>query len=297
MIGNWLFMSKSQSAKRIKTRLKIVGATASAIFSLFAAFTASYAWFASQNTVTATGMSVSVSSQHVSLENVSLYKFNYGTTVYESFTVVDYLDPSEGSVNKYDYDEESGNYLDAGSHSAVKMNMYDPMQSIILGSTLGDLHCNIILKVDIEASGVTSANMDLNAFRLVDKTKTSNQIFLSDCVDFDVFFQSDLDAVTDRTDYYPSYISTGTNMTDEQSIYYKISYLSSEAATHQHFYGGVSTPVTVPLLSDESVTFSNDRLSVYININYSPSQLQGYASEIYARTIEAVYDFNFEFLF
>ena len=291
-------MSKSLSAKGIKTRLKIIGATASAIFSLFTGFTATYAWFASQNTVTATGMSVSVYSQHVSLESVSLYKFNYGTTVYESFTVVDYLDPSEGSVNKYDYDEETGNYLDSNSQSAVKMNMYDPMQSIILGSTLGDLHCNVILKVDIEASGVSSANMNLNAFRLVDKVKTSNQIFLSDCADFDVYFQSDLDAVTNRADYYPTYIPTGTNLTDEQSVYYKISYLSSEEATHQHFYGGGgSTPITVPLVDDEQVTFSNDRLSVYININYSPTQLRNYASEIYARTIEAVYDFNFEFLF
>ena len=283
--------------RKLKTRLRIVGATASTVFTLFTAFTATYAWFASQSTATATGMNVSVFSQHVSLENVSLYKFNYGTTVYESFTVVDYLDPSEGTVDKYSYDEESGNYLDENDNVAIKMNMYDPMQSIVLGSSLSDLHCNVILKVDIEASGVTTANMDLNVFRLVEKTKTSSQIFLSDCVDFDVFFQEDLDGVVNKADYYPSYISTSTDLTAEQAVYYKVSYLSSEANSHAHFYGGVSTPITVPLCSSETVTFSDNKLSVYININYSPSQLQDYASEIYARTIEAVYDFNFEFLF
>ena len=47
---------------KMKTRLKIIGATATAVFSLASVFTGTYAWFASQNSVTATGMQISVAA-------------------------------------------------------------------------------------------------------------------------------------------------------------------------------------------------------------------------------------------
>ena len=48
--------------KKLSTRLKIVGATLTSIFSLFSVFSATYAWFATNNTVAASGMSISVQS-------------------------------------------------------------------------------------------------------------------------------------------------------------------------------------------------------------------------------------------
>ena len=48
---------------RLGSKLKIAGATATAIFSLASVFSATYAWFASQNSVEATGMAVSVKAE------------------------------------------------------------------------------------------------------------------------------------------------------------------------------------------------------------------------------------------
>lgn len=46
--------------RKLKTRLKIVGATVTAIFSLFSVFTATYAWFSTNQSTTVSGASVTV---------------------------------------------------------------------------------------------------------------------------------------------------------------------------------------------------------------------------------------------
>ena len=50
----------AKKGKKISTKLKIIGATVTALFSLFSLFTGTLAWFASNNTVTATGACVTV---------------------------------------------------------------------------------------------------------------------------------------------------------------------------------------------------------------------------------------------
>ena len=58
----FLFQMK-QLTNKMRTRLKIVGATATAVFSLASVFTATLAWFASNQNVTASAGSISIQAE------------------------------------------------------------------------------------------------------------------------------------------------------------------------------------------------------------------------------------------
>lgn len=115
----------SKISKKAQTRLKIIGATATAIFSLASVFTGTYAWFASNNSVSATGMQISIKApDSVEFEMYYLESFtdtssntkdgNYNTTTgfysgyeveYEdaTFTEIDFEHPSNPSPLSIDH--------------------------------------------------------------------------------------------------------------------------------------------------------------------------------------------------
>ena len=98
---------------KTQVRLKIIGATATAIFSLASVFTGTYAWFASNQSVSATGMQVTIKAPDtVDFDMYYLASFtdegdntkdgNYNsTTGYYSGYEVDYED---ATFTKIDFD-------------------------------------------------------------------------------------------------------------------------------------------------------------------------------------------------
>ena len=167
-----------------KTRLKIVSATATVVFSLASVFAGTYAWFFTQSNVTATGMSVAVVSNNCTIESLNLYKFTYAINKYGD---IDYLSPQDGNVNKYPYISPSG-------FGVTEMNVYDPIEKVVMGSSfdLRNMNCNAVYEATISTNSLTEAYLDASAIARQNVLAGNNQTLLSTCVDFDLYFESEI---------------------------------------------------------------------------------------------------------
>ena len=299
-----------------KGHLKIVAACSVAIFSLAALIGGSFAWFI----LSLHGQSdmdefVVVNNGHCDLHSAHLIKFDYKETTYGSgdyqFTAIDYLNPQNGEVNKYAYNKETGSFgyeEDSEWVDVSIMNVYDPLDSVIFGSTLKDLNCNALYEFSVVADDFDEAYLNALALKLTDKIKEDDEIFLTSCVDFDVFTIDDLSddnpAYSDGDDhklYYPSYIDKSEDLTEEEEIYYKLSYLSSLKASHANFYDDDTDEIVIG--SGEEVTFVENgelgtkEVKFYINVNYAPNELEYTSTKIYLGNIKGIFDFMFKFDF
>ena len=245
------------------------------------------------------------------LYGIDLIKFDYHTTTYgegeSAFTVIDYLNPETGAVNNYAYnkDEKSFGYLEDESwHPVSLMNTYDPVDLLIYGGDIRDMNCNSIYKFTISSMDLVDVKFNALVSKLLDKEKQEDELFLTSCVDFDIYFEEDLldtNPVFSEKAYYPSYIDHSETLTDNEDTYYKISYLSSLESSHHHFFGGSDDEIS--LIEDDSKSFVHDDVSglnfftFYVNANYAPSELEYTMTLIYQNHIRAVCDFAFKFYF
>ena len=179
-----------------KPKFKIAVATLIVVFTLATTISGSFAWFAAMSSITVTGATFSVKvSGSCGISEISLYKFDYGSTFYGSFETIDYLTPETGSVNVYDYNQED-NYFgvkegDVWTKRIETMNIYDPTDTVIRKIDLKEVNCNIIYKIEFEASGITAAHLVASG-SVLDLIPGANEILLSDCIDIDVFYDEDL---------------------------------------------------------------------------------------------------------
>ena len=189
--------------QKTKTRLKIVGATATTIFSLFSLFTATLAWFSYNDGATASGMSVMAkSSGGVTIKQTKIIKFDYDTMEFGTKVLPDYINPEKGEVHGYVYDpaRDGGTfcYYDETKAKWITtsgMNPYDPIEKGIKGTAfnLSSLNCNAVYAVTFDSPDndyllrISSVKKDgVNT-----PNANNKEIALSTCVDFDVFFEED----------------------------------------------------------------------------------------------------------
>lgn len=190
--------------KKTRTRIKIVSATATAIFSLASVFTATYAWFAANGSVNATGMQVSVrASGGCTIQSIRLVKFDYEKIALSpTSTIYNYLEPEKGKVSSYVFNESENNtfgYYDESEETprwvpVSAMNAYDPYEKIIKGAgfNLASMNSNAVYEVTF--SNPTSDFLLTLQSTLQGLTANANnrEMLLSSCADIDVFYKDDL---------------------------------------------------------------------------------------------------------
>lgn len=110
------------------------------------------------------------------------------------------------------------------------------------------------------------------------------------------FVPTKWDALLCHDIYYPSY--KDAPYTEDDEIYYKISYISSLETSHANFYSSKPKPSSIPIITNKSMAFADeeDEQIVYVNVNYAPSQADVHTRAIY-NPIKALYDFIFNFQF
>ena len=281
---------KNLSKSKLR-KLRIISALCASVISFGSLISATAAWFFTNQRVEADGMVVAAKNDGIVIESIRLCKFNYPIVDGESL----YLKPEDGSVNVYDYVSGVGHerFEDANGNPQT-MNLFDPVL-VELGTDLRDLYCNAVFIVEISAGNVTAG---LEVFAdLLNKSKNSeSDFYLSDCVDFDVYIPSDLDAVTGKT-YYPSHIDDveNTTLTGYDELFYKISYLS-ENSTHANFYETNPKPSQIAIHDEQNLktlNFVNGRATFYINVNYAPTELEKYARNLAVENRVGINDYAF----
>ena len=201
-------MSQGKKKRNLprKTTVLIAVNTMFLVFALASGFSGTIAWFLSQQSVDTTAGDFKVVSLEGDCELVSieLVKFDYFKTVYnegapDEFTVIDYIRPETGSVNRYEYNdsEDSFGFFDEETWKEVSiMNTYDPIEMIISGDGLRDLNCNAIYEIVVESENLDLAYINAAVSKISEKAKEEDDLFFTTCTNFDIFFEGDLSLST-----------------------------------------------------------------------------------------------------
>ena len=229
-------MLKSQTTKKSKRALFLFLQTAFVIFGLAGAFVGTYAWFTSNTTVENKADFFTVMNDSISIDSVTLTKFNYR----KLGEVTDYLTPSYGTVGTYDYDETDKRFEDGGVE--VVMNRFDPIR-MELGDTLRDQYCNAVYKVTVVSDYPTSP-LKIFANHVAMVKVNDSDIFLTDCLDFDVYTSEEVAAISDKYFSIPvtstsqaSYVLTFFDTEDDENPYFTYTYTTSTGVETQDDIG------------------------------------------------------------
>ena len=309
-----------------KTTMKIVSATAVVIFTLFATVFATFAWFSAAliGKTDSDEFEVVRVTSGAGIESINLIKFEY--PINNTTHKYDYSRGQDGQVKKFVLTD--GSFIDENDHVTSVLTTYDPAEKIVLGESYSLFNSNCQAFYEITFTSEKFGNFILNASAVwnsdAEKEK-DRDIFLSDCVDFCIFTVSDIsNAIGINTDtnkpyYYPTYIDFDpddlidydpvapapiSDMNTLENLYYRLSYQASVKTQSQlaHFYPTQSQQaksINATIATDIPVTFTevNNTYTVYVGVNYAPSELEQYYKDIYLSDINAIYDYTLSFSF
>ncbi len=236
------------------------------------------------------------------LIGLNVYKFVYpSVSIGEDDSYVDYLSPQNGEVHKYTYNEEQAKFgvfeNDVFEERDAKMNVYDPVDYLINHSPLLSMNTNIIYECKIKFTGGSAklkVDTMLRAVGLHEK-----EIKASSCLDFNIFLEGDLTSElledNGHKHYYPSYMQQSKVMTEDETVYHKLSYLSSlESTTHMNFFSDDSIE-EFTLYNGDCDVDEDMVTTVYINVNYNMQVLASFVDTVRLENLAVVDDYIFRF--
>lgn len=245
--------------KRFSTKLKIVGATVTVLFSLFSFFTGTLAWFTNNNTVNATGSSVTVKAPDG--VNFDLYYLHH--------FVIDQSTNKDGNYNSI-IDAYSG-YENAISNAVFEPVLYNENGQVVdnLGVVVDDNDNPMMVNhlwpahrltyaIVITSGDVSRFSLDSWGEETEDTVMTTNDSLVSLSWAINIFSASY--AVT-ATNNILSDISTGFTSYAAANLNDTFTYSEASPAPVQHQAINV-----LPSISDAE---EGERVIVYFSIEFS----------------------------
>lgn len=295
---------KASDLKRRHIQTLIISTTV-LVFSLFASMGGTIAWFVSNNNHSADISQFAIANRNASIKSIRLIKYCFAP---DGFGGLDYTRPADPPVASFDFDFNRNQF---GKNELVDdvltwvpvnvMNLYDPLETEIIGTPLIDLHCNAVLEITFQSTEM-SGEVELDAVahkRDLGIELEEGDMLLSSCLDFDLFAPDEIELpetggesnpfYDDESDTYDAYIPDDVDYTPtgDEELYYKISYLShlvGEDEGHANFYDGDEDAVSIR--PDANVDFEEVEIGepyeavAYINVNYAPSELEEYKERV-----------------
>ena len=266
----------SKKSLKTRTRLKIVGATVTAVFSLASCFVGTMAWFASNSSVEATGMSISVKAEQ---------------GVQFDLYYLDHFAIDQSTTKDGNYDSVISAY--AGYEIAAANPVFNPVtyedDEVVLNSTVHNLNpmdINHLWPAHRLTYAIVVTEGSLASFTLDTWDEVRDPTVLTQVNDEDV--EVSLSWAINM--YGGAYYVTETNSVTDDIATGFASYVSDNSLTDKFTYSQtniapVSKPAITILNSISGASGDNKRVILYFSIEFSDdnSTYYSYSNPYYVK--------------
>ena len=255
------------------------------------------AWFTAKRNENINNSGTTIFNNQTSLLSYSAYKFDYSVIGTDENILVDYDNPQNGKVIELNEDDIKAN--------KAQMNIFDPAYLIVNENvTLYDMHTNIVYKVVLDSNLSGNVNVIISLLKK-EMERDDSLYYISRYADIQAFSQKEVEDCINNVDYLPAYYATVTddNKTANDPMFYAVSYLAwqnkkAENSNVTHLYANENGTTVVndsivvknDIDSIDALKGSLDRLTYYISVDYSPSELADLAFTLSGVNIPVYFD-------